>query len=66
MVVYKECERGAMGEQWSQSLYKSALDSFNNCHLKLGPVAGPVIQANGRMTFEDDLKLGGLPFFTAQ
>jgi hypothetical protein len=30
---------------------------------KLGSVAGPVIQANGRLTFEDDLKLGGLLCF---
>ena len=27
---------------------------------KLGSVAGPVIQANGRLTFEDDLRSGGL------
>ena len=33
---------------------------------KLGPVAGPVIQANGRLTFEDDLRSGGLLYFTAQ
>ena len=25
----------------------------------LGSVAGPVIQANGRLTFEDDLRSGG-------
>ena len=28
--------------------------------LKLGSVAGPVVQANGRLTFEDQLRLGGL------
>ena len=27
---------------------------------KLESVAGPVIQANGRLTFEDDLRSGGL------
>jgi hypothetical protein len=27
---------------------------------KLGSVAGPVIQANGRLSFEDDLRSGGL------
>ena len=28
----------------------------------MGPVAGPVIQANGRLTFEDDLRSGvGFP-----
>ena len=33
---------------------------------KLGSVAGPVIQANGRLTFEDDLRSGDLLYFTAQ
>ena len=33
---------------------------------KLGSVAGPVIQANGRLTFEDDLRSGGLLCFTTQ
>ena len=33
---------------------------------QLGSVAGPVIQANGRMTFEDDLRSGGLLCFTTQ
>ena len=27
---------------------------------------GPVIQANGRLTFEDDLRSGGLLYFTTQ
>ena len=31
--------------------------------VKLGSVAGPVIQANGRLTFEDDLRSGGLLCF---
>ena len=31
---------------------------------QLGSVAGPVIQANGRLTFEDDLRSGGLLYFT--
>ena len=30
---------------------------------KLGSVAGPVIQGNGRLTFEDDLRSGGLLCF---
>ena len=34
--------------------------------LELGSVAGPVIQANGRLTFEDDLRSGGLLYFTTQ
>ena len=33
---------------------------------KLGSVAGPVIQANGRLKFEDDLRSGGLLCFTTQ
>jgi hypothetical protein len=28
--------------------------TFNDYADQLGPVAGPVIQANGRLTFEDD------------
>ena len=38
---------------------------FDFC-LQLGSVAGPVIQANGRLTFEDDLRSGGLLYFTTQ
>ena len=34
--------------------------------IKLGPVVGPVIQANGGLTFEDDLRSGGLLYFTTQ
>ena len=30
---------------------------------ELGSVAGPVIQANGRLTFEDDLRSGGVLCF---
>ena len=33
---------------------------------QLGSVAGPVIHANGRLTFEDDLRSGGLLYFTTQ
>ena len=32
----------------------------------LESVTGPVIQANGRLTFEDDLGSGGLLYFTTQ
>ena len=31
--------------------------------IEQGSVAGPVIQANGRLTFEDDLMSGGLLCF---
>ena len=40
--------------------------NVDNIGLKLGSVAGPVIQANGRLTFEDDLRSGGLLYFTTQ
>ena len=30
---------------------------------QLGSIAGPVIQANGKLTFEDDLRSGGLLCF---
>ena len=33
---------------------------------ELGSVAGPVIQANVRLIFEDDLKSGGLLYFTTK
>ena len=32
---------------------------------KLGSFARPVIQANGRLTFEDDLRSGGLLCFVS-
>ena len=31
-----------------------------NSFTKLGSVVGPVIQVNGRLSFEDDLRSGGL------
>ena len=34
--------------------------------IKLGSVAGPVIQANGRLNFEDDLRSGGLLYYVSQ
>ena len=38
-----------------------AKDAHEYCKVaELGSVAGPVIQANGRLTFEDDLRFGGL------
>ena len=33
---------------------------------ELGSDVGPVIQANGRLTIEDDLRSGGLLCFTTQ
>jgi hypothetical protein len=49
-------------------LFKTILTSqgINGLYQKgcqLGSVAGPVIQANGRLTFEDDLRSGGLLCF---
>ena len=39
---------------------------WNADQLKLGSVAGPVIQANGRLKFEDDLRSGGLLYFCTE
>ena len=36
---------------------------FININYQMGPLCGPVIQANGRLTFEDDLRSGGLLCF---
>jgi hypothetical protein len=33
---------------------------------KLGSVAGPLIQANGRLSFKDDLRSGGLLYCVSQ
>ena len=33
---------------------------------QLGSVAGPVIQANGRLSFEDDLRSGDLLYYVSQ
>ena len=48
-------------------MFHIGLEYFLSEHLislytifSLGSVAGPVIQANGRLTFEDDLRSGGL------
>ena len=35
-------------------------NAANQSISELGSVAGPVIQANGRLTFEDDLRSGDL------
>ena len=45
---------------WSQKNFEVGFQ------LTLGSVAGPVIQANGRLSFEDDLSSGGLLYFTTQ
>ena len=39
------------------------LVKLNYCRQLLGSVAGLVIQANGRLAFEDDLRSGGLLCF---
>ena len=46
--------------------YEQRLMDLTMFDLKLGSVAGPIIQANGRLTFEDDLRSGGLLYFTTQ
>ena len=40
--------------------------SADQMNIELESVAGPVIQANGRLTFEGDLRSGGLLYFTTQ
>jgi len=54
--------------QLSYEILRSSLErKFDKKNFKLGSVAaGPVIQANGRLTFEDDLRSGGLLYFTTQ
>ena len=63
--------------QWGQSLFefeftKILTTSFAlvaleiTMNTKLGSVAGPVIQANGRLSFEDDLRSGGLLYCVSQ
>ena len=42
---------------------QKSLTSRKDC-TELGSVAGPVIQANGRLTIEDDLRSGGILYFT--
>ena len=42
------------------------LGDYSLIGIQLESVAGPVIQANGRLTFEDDLRSGGLLYFTTQ
>ena len=44
-------------------LYSISSVTNKRASWKLGSVAGPVIQANGRLTFEDDLRSGGLLCF---
>ena len=43
-----------------------SIDIINKKAKKLGSVAGPVILANGSLTFEDDLRSGGLLSFITQ
>ena len=57
---------GGMQNTRSWPLRKEFYNGSAIKFLKLGSVAGPVIQANGRLTFEDDLRSGGLLYFTTQ
>ena len=45
-------------------LYTSQKNTFELN--QLGSVAGPVIQANGRLSFDDDLRSGGLLYCVSQ
>ena len=51
------------GNGFKDRMFK-ILASYND--IVLGSVAGPVIKANGRLTFEDDLRSEGLLYFTTQ
>jgi hypothetical protein len=42
------------------------MSSFQDRDTKLGSVAGPVIKANGRLSFEDDLRSGSLIYCVSQ
>ena len=46
--------------------HKEKHTSLDTSEQELGSVAGPVIQANGRLIFDDDLRSGGLLCFTTQ
>ena len=41
-------------------------NTIQKAAVKLGSVGGPVIQANGRLNFEDDLRSGGLLYCVSQ
>ena len=62
----------AVGEKMTRNGRKIAMSLFcwmslyNSRKKKLGSVAGPVIQANGRLSFEDGLRSGGLLYCVSQ
>ena len=67
------CSKQKIGSQlWLYTVFgpkktKHLLDQCTSIiQYKLESVEGPVIQANGRLTFEDDLRSGGLLYFTTQ
>ena len=45
---------------------KSFQGNYSDCKVSWVRLRGPVIQANGRLTYEDDLRSGGLLCFTTQ
>ena len=62
-------EHSAQNEKIFESTSEQRLSSNRPAlydSLKLGSVAGPVIQANGRLSFEDDLRCGCLLYCVSQ
>ena len=47
-------------------ILSSKIKVMDKISQKLGSVTSPVIQANGRLTFEDDLRSGGLLYCVSQ
>ena len=65
MGVQSECMLLSFG--WPQLYNSEALPlTYGKYVVKLGSVAGPVIQANGRLSFEDGLRSGGLLYCVSQ
>ena len=57
-IVSKFCQQNSIGKASSQRSMRSPHNKFSRSWGLFR--AGPVIQANGRLTFEDDLRSGGL------
>ena len=55
--------------KWHDNLFITNFFNFQSCYyiwIKLGSVAGPVIQANGRLSFDVELRPGGLLYCGSQ
>ena len=63
LVVYSRCR---LLWKTQSSAWLKELCHHRKLLFELGSVAGPVIQANGRLSFEDDLRSGGLLYCVSQ